>query len=200
MFNYRRRGGVKYDKRKAIKSITINGSIIENSTNTDSAVFVVNCDADIPKTVTLQVEGSAFTETMNSAGTASFSVSGLSSSGTLEVTATCPDDWRYQSGSTSTSTTFQNPGLKASAKDITVGKTETITVTVPSDATGECYALINDVRYSGGSIINGKSKIFIENLPADDYTAECVYSGDAKYCSKIVVTSFRVKGGTQIVE
>ena len=70
--------------------------------------------------------------------------------------------------------------VSAKGKDITQGHDEVITATVPSNATGRVYALIDGLEYYG-EILNGKTKIVIENLPAEKYIAKIWYEGDDYY-------------------
>ena len=68
------------------------------------------------------------------------------------------------------------------------GKTVSITVTVPRDATGRCFAIIEN-KTSGviyeteycADVINSKAKIPIPGLSAGKYIAHVRYSGNDKY-------------------
>ena len=80
------------------------------------------------------------------------------------------------------------PYFHITCKDIREGEDEVITVTTNADATGTCYALI----YRRGSfdqpivtntvaISDGSATITQSGIPAGDYTATVVYSGDSNY-------------------
>ena len=88
----------------------------------------------------------------------------------------------------------KDPEMKASSSDrIKEGKDVIITVTFPSDATGTCYAVINGVSFDPIPLINGKTKLFISDLPIDIYTPTVYYSGDEQYLAKSVKSNtFRV--------
>jgi hypothetical protein len=81
--------------------------------------------------------------------------------------------------------------IKATAKDITTGSDEVITVTVPKDATGQVLVDIDGVGYYG-EIINGKAKVIIPKLPAGKYTAKVFYDGDDKYLPSKTTVKFTV--------
>ena len=89
-----------------------------------------------------------------------------------------------------------NSTIQASAKDITVGKSQTITVAAPEGATGRVLVEINGVGYYG-TIVNGKAKIVIPELPAGKYDLTIRYEGDDKFLPTTTTTSFTVKGGKQ---
>ena len=184
-------GGVKYDKRKAIKSINVGSQYYVG----ENVPITVNCDADIPKNVSLEVDGKGYTASVNSAGTATFEITNLSA-GNKIVYVTCPDDWRYQSGSTSASTTFDviknTCQLKSSVKNISYGKTETIIVDVTDGATGRVYTQIGTITYYG-DIVGYKVRIEIADLPASTYRVTVIYEGDDKYYSATTTSSFEVQ-------
>ena len=79
--------------------------------------------------------------------------------------------------------------IKASGKDISAGKDEIITATVPSNATGQCYVdygtVVNEEFILYGTeyadVINGTCKIVISDLEAGKYTGKVYYVGDDVY-------------------
>ena len=64
--------------------------------------------------------------------------------------------------------------------DIKVGEELTITVNVPSDATGDVTVSVDGKEYKV-AIENGKAVKTISGLKADDYTVTVKYSGDNNY-------------------
>ncbi|MEE0025829.1 Ig-like domain repeat protein, partial [Methanobrevibacter sp.] len=67
-----------------------------------------------------------------------------------------------------------------SSDEISVGENATISVTLPSDATGNVTATINGKTYTN-QVNNGKTNIIIPDLSAGNYTAHVIYSGDNNY-------------------
>ena len=82
--------------------------------------------------------------------------------------------------------------IKATSKDITVGKDEIITVSVPSNATGYVICNCNGILYAA-AIINGKAKVIIPYLPAGKYKATVKALSNGEYDeSEPVTTAFTV--------
>ena len=81
--------------------------------------------------------------------------------------------------------------VKATGKDINVGKDEIITATVPKDATGRVLVDIDGVGYYG-TVENGKAKIIIPELASGKYTTKKTYEGDDKYLPSTTTVSFKV--------
>ena len=80
-----------------------------------------------------------------------------------------------------------------SAKDINVGDKATITVTLPSDATGSVSIVVNGKTYTA-SVNKGKATLDVSGLAKGTYTVTASYAGDSKYVSKSNSTGFNVKG------
>ncbi|MEE1129584.1 MAG: Ig-like domain-containing protein [Methanobrevibacter sp.] len=68
-------------------------------------------------------------------------------------------------------------------QNCTVGGKQTITVTVPDDATGQVLIDINGQHYYA-NVTGGKATLELNNLPADDYTVVATYLGDENYTAK----------------
>ena len=64
--------------------------------------------------------------------------------------------------------------------NVAYGETETITATVPQDATGDVTVTVNNVDYTG-AISNGTASVNITDLVPGEYQFEAVYNGDSKY-------------------
>ena len=94
-----------------------------------------------------------------------------------------------------TSKTFEVTKLDApvSVKIInsTVGGKQTITVTVPDNATGQVLIDINDKPYYA-NITGGKAVLVLDSLPADDYTVNVTYLGDENYTTGSDSKAFKV--------
>lgn len=77
--------------------------------------------------------------------------------------------------------------IKATAKDIKVGKDEIITVSAPSDATGYVICDCNGILYAA-KIINGKAKVIIPYLPVGKYKATITSLANGEYEESAPVT------------
>lgn len=64
--------------------------------------------------------------------------------------------------------------------NVKYGETETITATVPQDATGDVVFTVNNVEYTE-TISNGTASVNITDLVPGEYQFEAVYNGDSKY-------------------
>ena len=141
--------------------------------------------------VTIEINGRNYTEDVKN-GKAVFNVEGLAfGQKTVAVTYWGDDNYRdnYTTGQFTVSKVPST--VKATSADITVGKDEVITATVPGDATGRVLVDIGGVGYYG-NVINGKAKIVIPELPSGKYTAKVTYEGDDKYLPSTTSASFKV--------
>ena len=81
--------------------------------------------------------------------------------------------------------------VAVNADDIKVGENVTVTVNVPSDATGDVIIIVDGVDYTV-AIENGKAVKTIADLKANDYTVTVKYSGDNNYNANQNTTEFTV--------
>ena len=81
--------------------------------------------------------------------------------------------------------------VAVNADDIKVGENVTVTVNVPTDATGDVIIIVDGVDYTV-AIENGKAVKTIAGLKADDYTVTVKYSGDNNYNANQNTTEFTV--------
>ena len=81
--------------------------------------------------------------------------------------------------------------VAVNADDIKVGKNVTVTVNVPTDATGDVIIIVDGVDYTV-AIENGKAVKTIADLKANDYTVTVKYSGDNNYNANQNTTEFTV--------
>ena len=157
---------------------------------------VVNVPDGVTGNITLEIDGKQYSSKVEN-GKAKFKLDGLSSGGKTLIVKYGSDE--YYLGNITT-TQFEvsksNSTINANSKDIVVGKDETITVTLPSDATGSVVVRINGVGYYG-NVVNGKAKIVVPKLDAGNYKVTIKYEGDEKYLPSTTTTSFVVSGGKQ---
>ena len=81
--------------------------------------------------------------------------------------------------------------VAVNADDIKVGENVTVTVNVPTDATGDVIIIVEGVDYTV-AIENGKAVKTIADLKANDYTVTVKYSGDNNYNANQNTTEFTV--------
>ena len=81
--------------------------------------------------------------------------------------------------------------VAVNADDIKVGENVTVTVNVPTDATGDVIIIVDGVDYTV-AIENGKAVKTIADLKANDYTETVKYSGDNNYNANQNTTEFTV--------
>ena len=81
--------------------------------------------------------------------------------------------------------------VAVNVNNIKVGEELTITVNVPSDATGDVTVSVDGKEYKV-AIENGKAVKTIADLKADDYTVTVKYSGDNNYNANQNTTEFTV--------
>ena len=158
----------------------------------DTATISVTVPKDATGDMTIEIDGVQYTAEIKD-GKATFNVKDLTY-GNKTVVVKYVGDKYYGENFTSTQFTVskKDSNIKASAKDITVGKDATINVNVPSDATGRVLVKIDGIGYYA-DVINGKAKVIIPELPAGKYTAEVFYEGDDKYeASQLTTVKFTV--------
>ena len=81
--------------------------------------------------------------------------------------------------------------VAVNADDIKVGENVTVTVNVPTDATGDVIIIVDGVDYTV-AIENGKAVKTIADLKANDYIVTVKYSGDNNYNANQNTTEFTV--------
>ena len=141
--------------------------------------------------VTIEINGKEYTKDVEN-GKAVFEIPNLAFGNKTVAVKYSGDDSYNENYTTGQFEVSKVPSsISASGKDITVGKDEVITVTVPSDATGKVIITIDGVGYYG-DIINGKAKIIIPELAAGKYSATVTYEGDDKYLESSAPVTFTV--------
>ncbi|WP_407393829.1 Ig-like domain repeat protein [Methanobrevibacter sp.] len=164
----------------------------------DTAIVTVTLPDDATGTVTIEINGKEYTAEVKD-GKAVFEVPDLAA-GDKTVAVKYSGDKNYVENSTTGQFTVSKceSTVSASGKDIKAGNDEVITVTVPSDATGRVLVDIDGVGYYG-TIVNGKAKVVIPELPSGKYTAKVTYEGDDKYLPSTTTAKFTVtKSSTPI--
>ncbi|WP_405267227.1 Ig-like domain repeat protein, partial [Methanobrevibacter sp.] len=181
---------------------------LEVSDITYGEVEVITITSDVPGavnvtvngiTVTLELNGeskeilfAAFSNVLKSDNRATLSLDNLKV-GEYPVTAVYNGDENYESVTKSDEFTVnsKNATIDVDSSDIKVGEDETITVTLPEDATGTVTITIDGKKYTA-PVENGKAVFDIPDLSAGDKTAKIHYSGDDNYGSSDTTISFTV--------
>ena len=161
-------------------TLIISGSV--SPTNITNGVATIVIDNDVTYTETIDANG-AFSKSINtlSAGTH-----------TIEVTVS-GDNCVADSDEATVTVSKRTCDITATPKDINYGNDEIITVKVPKNATGRCFANVLGDRYYANPV-NGTARIIIPELPVGKYNNIVVtFEGDDKYLSDTKMVSFTVK-------
>ena len=100
--------------------------------------------------------------------------------GDWEAIVTYSGDSVYNSANRTFSVSVPKFNITLNEQITTENVIATISVTLPSDATGNLTLSIGTKKYTE-KVTNGKATIIVDDLPAGNYTATLTYSGDAKY-------------------
>ena len=151
--------------------IDVNVAVDENN-----ATIEITLPEDVNGVVLVDVDGVGYYANVTD-GKATLELTDLPA-GEHEITVTYPGDDKYDSKSNSTSFTVipkEDADMKVDVSD------DSITVTLPEDATGNVTVVID------GEVVNvsdaGESPIVIDisDLAPGNHTVEVIYSGDDKY-------------------
>ena len=157
----------------------------------ETEVVTVTLPKGATGTVTIEINGKEYTAKVKD-GIATFSVTGLAFGDKTVAVKYAGDDYYMDNYTTAQFTVSKvSSTVKATGKDINVGKDEIITATVPKDATGRVLVDIDGVGYYG-TVENGKAKIIIPELASGKYTTKITYEGDDKYLPSTTTVSFKV--------
>ena len=181
---------------------------VEVSDITYGEVEVITITCDVPGTVNVTVNGitetlelngeskeilfAAFSNILKSENKATLSLYNLKA-GQYPVEVVYNGNENYESVAKSDEFTVDsvNASISVDSSDIQVGDDETITVTLPDDATGNVTVEIDGANYTQ-PVENGKAVVPIHDLSAGNKTAKIYYSGDDKYNPSETNASFTV--------
>ena len=193
-------GNDKYLAKSASGSFNVKGldpSIsLAKDTVKQGEDLVVNLPADATGTVTATIGGKTITAPVNN-GKAVISTKDIAP-GKYSAKFAYSGDSKYNSKDLTANVNVESAdpvdySIIVSAKDINVGDKATITVTLPSDATGSVSIVVNGKTYTA-SVNKGKATLDVSGLAKGTYTVTASYAGDSKYVSKSNSTGFNVKG------
>ncbi|MEE0025313.1 Ig-like domain-containing protein, partial [Methanobrevibacter sp.] len=158
----------------------------------EAAVITVTLPEDATGNVTVNVNGQDYSTTDIKNGVAEVTVPDLDADEYVAAVSYSGND-KYNGNTTAVSIVVEklNATLNILPKDINVGQKESITFTVPGDATGKITVTVNGKNYIL-TPISGTVTVNIRDLPAGEYDVSAVFAGDDNYGSVSNVSSFKV--------
>ena len=158
----------------------------------EAAVITVTLPEDATGNVTVNVNGQDYSTTDIKNGVAEVTVPNLDADEYVAAVSYSGND-KYNGNTTAVSIIVEklNATLNILPKDINVGQKESITFTVPGDATGKITVTVNGKNYIL-TPISGTVTVNIRDLPAGEYDVSAVFAGDDNYGSVSNVSSFKV--------
>uniref|UniRef100_UPI0025FA4EFE Ig-like domain repeat protein n=1 Tax=uncultured Methanobrevibacter sp. TaxID=253161 RepID=UPI0025FA4EFE len=147
----------------------------------EDAVVEVTLPADATGNVTVTVNGKNYTVPVED-GKATVSVPGLPAGDYTADVAYSGDD-KYEPVSTTAPISVDKVSdvpIDVSADPTEVGEDAVIEVSLPEDATGNVTVTVDGKNYTV-PVEDGKATVTVPELPAGEYAADVVYSGDDKY-------------------
>lgn len=157
----------------------------------ETAVINVTVTPGATGNVTITVDGKSYTVNITD-GKAQLNITGLNA-GEKNVTVRYNGDDVYIPSENKT--TFKvnkiKPPIDVDSQDIYVGEDETVTVTLPGDATGTVTITVDGKKYTA-EVINGVAEFSVPGLESGTYNVEVTYSGDDKYLPATGEDTFKV--------
>ena len=134
--------------------------------------------------IIIEVDGKNYTSDIVK-GKFSVPINGLEG-GEYPVKIYFANDTRYLAVNTTEKIILKKlkPTIHIDSEHIFVGDNATITVRLPSDATGNVTITINNNNYTE-SIVNGSAVFNVSGLPHGNYTVVANYTGDRKYYANV---------------
>ncbi|ALT67920.1 adhesin-like protein [Methanobrevibacter millerae] len=186
---------IKSDKTETFTASKMNSTIEATDAKInvgEDVVITVTLPEDATGTVTVNVNGQDYSTTTIEKGVAKVTIPNLDADEYVAAVSYSGDD-KYNGNSTAVSIVVEklNATLNILPKDITVGQKESITVSVPVDATGKITVTVDGKNYIL-TPVNGKATVNIRDLAAGEYDVSAVFAGDDNYASVSNVSSFKV--------
>ena len=176
------------NKRNSQVNVTAKGNDVGGI-----ATITVQVQSNATGYVTVNVNGTDYTISLNSTGTGSINITGLGN-GTYYVHATYIGDDQYLTSENNTET-FEMvkavPVINIDVDNVTYGTETVIVVTVPG-ATGNVTIKINDTDEGEFTLVNGKVTFNAGILGVENYTVYVLYKGDDKYSAGSASEKFNV--------
>ena len=153
----------------------------------DTVEVIVSLPEEINgKAVTIEINGKKYTNTTDNVGNATFYIPSVTY-GNKTVVAIYAGDNKYVANSTTANFTVTKRSSQVNVtvnETINVGQNATITVEVPSNATGYVIVNIGGNNYTI-NLTSGARSVVIAGLGNSTYRANVTYLGDDQYLSSI---------------
>ena len=157
----------------------------------DVAQITVNIYPKVNGTVTIEIDGVKYTAEAKD-GVATFEIENLTA-GEKSVFAVFEAEGYAESyASAQFNVSKVNSNLKVTVEDGKVGENITVTITLPSDATGQVLIDIDGIGYYA-NVTDGIATVEIPHLLSGSYEVNLTYTGDDKYLSSSNKTTVKVE-------
>ena len=156
-------------------------------------IITANVPGDATGRVLVDIGGVGYYATISN-GVAKVTIPELPS-GTYKAKVTYEGDDKYLPSTTTVTfkVTKSKTPIKADGDEIEVGDDGTVTVKVPSDATGTVTIKVNGKTYTK-EVKNGKTVFKVPGLNKGDHKVSAKYSGNKKYDANTTNTDILVHG------
>ena len=134
--------------------------------------------------ISVTFQNQTYTLTTDSHGIAYLPIKTIA--GTYAITTT------YKNATKTNTITVTPAKMNITIKDILAGETETITVTLPANATGNISLTIDNIPYER-TLVNGTCKVEILDLNLGEHNLTITYSGDGNYTNQTKTLTFHIK-------
>ena len=173
------------------QNTTVSISVDDIKVGEDAIINVELSPEAAPGNITVTIDGKDYNVELKD-GKGQLAVPGFKE-GEHTVVAKYPGSQNYTNSSNSTTfkVTRNTPEVSIDSQDINVGDMETITVTVPKDATGNVTITVAGKTYTA-PVKDGKAVFNVPGLKAGNYAVDARYNGDDKYDSLDVNGTFTV--------
>ncbi len=173
------------------QNTTVSISVDDIKVGEDAIIKVELSPEAAPGNITVTIDGRDYNVELTN-GKGQLAVPGFKA-GEHDVVAKYPGSQNYTNSSNSTTfkVTRNTPEVSIDSQDINVGDMETITVTVPKDATGNVTITVAGKTYTA-PVKDGKAVFNVPGLKAGNYAVDARYNGDDKYDSLDVNGTFTV--------
>ena len=157
----------------------------------EDAIINLTVTPNATGNITVNIEDKNYTVNINN-GKAQLIIPGLKA-GEKEVTVFYNGDEIYSTSENTTNFTVKKiqPPITIESQDIYEGENETITIRLPTDATGNVTIKVNGQTYTK-ELINGEAQFTIPDLNKGTYDIEATYDGDDKYLPTNGTDTFHV--------
>ena len=149
----------------------------------ETAIITVNLPRDATGNVNISIDGKKYTATIIG-GVATCNVLNLAE-GSYNIIASYKGDNKYSSNYAKTTIKVSKVSdypmnVTVSPEDVKTNENATITVNLPTDATGNVTITVDNTTYTV-PVVNGSANVTVPSLPAGEHNISVNYTGDDKY-------------------